>query len=115
MLTSGTTLYFVTAIVVMAVITLVIRLMPTFLPKRTLNSPLLLAVNQGLPLAVMSLLILSSLAWTDNGHVALSPLLLSQILALVIVLLSYHFYRQLLVSMVIGIASLNGFLYLLGG
>lgn len=101
------------AILVMAIVTFVIRLMPTFLPSKMLNSPMLLAINQGLPLAVMTLLILSSLKWLDNGSFQLSPLLIAQILALIVVLVSYHLFKQLFVSMIIGIASLNGFLFLL--
>lgn len=101
------------AILVMAIVTFIIRLMPTFLPSKMLNSPMLLAINQGLPLAVMTLLILSSLKWLDNGSFQLSPLLIAQILALIVVLVSYHLFKQLFVSMIIGIASLNGFLFLL--
>ncbi|EEV22212.1 hypothetical protein ENHAE0001_0106 [Enhydrobacter aerosaccus SK60] len=41
----------------------------------------------------------------------LSPLLVAEILALIVVLLSYHWKKQLLLSMLVGIASLNGFLW----
>ncbi|MFW2178093.1 MULTISPECIES: AzlD domain-containing protein [unclassified Moraxella] len=106
--------YLVIGVLVMAGVTMATRFMPVMLPKRWLNSPLLLAVNKGLPLTVMSLLILTSLQWLDKEqHLAISPLLLSQILALGVVLVSYHIWRQLFVSMVIGIACVNGFLYLL--
>ena len=104
--------YLLVAILAMAGVTLFTSMMPIILPKHLLDSPLLLAVNRGLPLAVMTLLILTSLQWqnTDN-HVALSPLLVSQLLALLVVLLSYHYWKQLLVSMLVGLASLNAFLW----
>ena len=104
--------YLLVAILAMAGVTLFTRMMPIILPKHLLDSPLLLAVNRGLPLAVMTLLILTSLQWqnTDN-HDALSPLLVSQLLALLVVLLSYHYWKQLLVSMLVGLASLNAFLW----
>lgn len=106
--------YLIFAIVGMASVTFSTRITPIVLPKRLLESPIFLAVNKGLPLAVMTLLILAGLTWHDhNQNFTLSPLLFAQILALIVVLVSYHYWRQLLISMVIGIASLNGFLWLL--
>ncbi|WP_394261526.1 AzlD domain-containing protein, partial [Moraxella boevrei] len=99
----NTQLYFILSVLSMAIVTFIIRLMPTFLPKKLLNSPLLLAVNKGLPLAVMTLLILTSLTWLDkNQQFSLSPLLTAQILALILVLISYHIWKQMFVSMIIG-------------
>lgn len=97
----------------MALVTFLTRIIPLILPKKLLGSPLFHAVNVGLPLAVMSLLILTSLAWFDKQQLSVSPLLLAQILALVMVLISYYLWKQLFVSMIIDIASLNGFLYVL--
>ena len=109
-----TPLYLITAIFAMAGVTFATRLTPLILPQKLLNSTLLMAVNKGLPLAVMTLLILSSLQWVnEHKHFAISHLLIAQILALAVVLLSYHYWKQLFVSMLIGIASLNGFLWLL--
>lgn len=111
--------YLVAATFAMALVTLLTRLTPIILPKRLLDVPLLLAVNKALPLSVMTLLILTSLHWQQpkampNAMIVslgLSPLLVAEILALLVVLLSYHWKKQLLLSMLVGIASLNGFLW----
>lgn len=109
-----TPIYLIIAILAMAGVTFATRVMPIVLPQKVLNSPLLMAVNKGLPLAVMTLLILSSLQWVDEfKQFGMSHLLLAQILALGVVLVSYHYWKQLFASMIIGIASLNGFLWLL--
>ena len=113
--------YLVAATFAMALVTLLTRLTPIILPKRLLDAPLLLAVNKALPLSVMTLLILTSLHWQQpkpmpnamSMSLGLSPLLVAEILALIVVLLSYHWKKQLLLSMLVGIASLNGFLWLL--
>jgi branched-subunit amino acid transport protein AzlD len=113
--------YLVAATFAMALVTFLTRLTPIILPKRLLDAPLLLAVNKALPLSVMTLLILTSLHWQQpkpmpnamSMSLGLSPLLVAEILALVVVLLSYHWKKQLLLSMLVGIASLNGFLWLL--
>lgn len=110
--------YLVAATFAMALVTLLTRIIPIILPKRLLDAPLLLAVNKALPLSVMTLLILTSLHWQSqpkpmsmNLSLGLSPLLVAEILALLVVLLSYHWKKQLLLSMLVGIASLNGFLW----
>ena len=111
--------YLVAATFAMALVTFLTRLTPIILPKRLLDAPLLLAVNKALPLSVMTLLILTSLHWQQpkpipnamNMSLGLSPLLVAEILALLVVLLSYHWKKQLLLSMLVGIASLNGFLW----
>nr|WP_313425151.1 AzlD domain-containing protein [Moraxella sp.] len=113
--------YLIAATFAMALVTLLTRITPIILPKRLLDAPLLLAVNKALPLSVMTLLILTSLHWQQpklmpNAMIvslSLSPLLVAEILALIVVLLSYHWKKQLLLSMLVGIASLNGFLWLL--
>ena len=111
--------YLIAATFTMALVTLLTRLTPIILPKRLLDAPLLLAVNKALPLSVMTLLILTSLHWQQpkpmpnamSMSLGLSPLLAAEILALLVVLLSYHWKKQLLLSMLVGIASLNGFLW----
>ena len=113
--------YLVAATFAMALVTLLTRLTPIILPKRLLDAPLLLAVNKALPLSVMTLLILTSLHWQQpkpmpnamSVSLGLSPLLVAEILALLVVLFSYHWKKQLLLSMLVGIASLNGFLWVL--
>lgn len=119
--TSPDNVYLVAATFAMALVTFLTRLTPIILPKRLLDAPLLLAVNKALPLSVMTLLILTSLHWQQpkpmpnamSVSLGLSPLLVAEILALLVVLLSYHWKKQLLLSMLVGIASLNGFLWLL--
>ena len=107
--------YLVAATFAMALVTFLTRITPIILPKRLLDAPLLLAVNKALPLSVMTLLILTSLHWQQPNAMSvslgLSPLLVAEILALIVVLLSYHWKKQLLLSMLVGIASLNGFLW----
>ena len=111
--------YLVAATFAMALVTFLTRITPIILPKRLLDAPLLLAVNKALPLSVMTLLILTSLHWQQHKpmpnamsmSLGLSPLLVAEILALLVVLLSYHWKKQLLLSMLVGIASLNGFLW----
>nr|WP_309574808.1 AzlD domain-containing protein [Moraxella osloensis] len=111
--------YLIAATFAMALVTLLTRLTPIILPKRLLDAPLLLAVNKALPLSVMTLLILTSLHWQQpklmpnamSMSLGLSPLLVAEILALLVVLFSYHWKKQLLLSMLVGIASLNGFLW----
>ena len=115
--------YLIAATFAMALVTLLTRITPIILPKRLLDAPLLLAVNKALPLSVMTLLILTSLHWQQpkampnampnamSVSLGLSPLLMAEILALLVVLLSYHWKKQLLLSMLVGIASLNGFLW----
>ena len=108
--------YLIAAILAMAVVTFVIRALPALSPKAYLDTPWLHRLNSYLPLCVLILLILTSLQLpmtsaatkdTLNQH-----LLLAQLAALAGVLLSYHYFRQLFVSMVIGIAILNGCLWL---
>lgn len=111
--------YLIAATFAMALVTFLTRLTPIILPKRLLDAPLLIAVNKALPLSVMTLLILTSLHWQQpkpmpnamSVSLGLSPLLVAEILALIVVLLSYHWKKQLLLSMLVGIASLNGFLW----
>lgn len=113
--------YLIAATFAMALVTFLTRITPIILPKRLLDAPLLLAVNKALPLSVMTLLILTSLHWQQpkpmpnalSVSLGLSPLLVAEILALLVVLLSYHWKKQLLLSMLVGIASLNGFLWVL--
>lgn len=105
-------IYLVSAIAAMAGVTLLTRCLPTLLPRRLLDAPLLIAINKALPLSVMTLLIMTSLPWQQRQQlVTLSPLLVAEILALVVVLFSYHLKKQLLLSMLIGIISVNGFLW----
>ncbi|WP_319800150.1 AzlD domain-containing protein [Psychrobacter sp. I-STPA6b] len=110
--------YLIIAILAMAGITFTIRAMPALLPKAYLDTPWLHRLNSNLPLCVLVLLILTSLHYSPSDfHFQMNAdtaLLLSQIIALIAVLFSYHFFKQLFISMIVGIAMLNGCLWLFG-
>ena len=105
----------------MAAVTFITRALPALIPKKLLDTPWLHRLNESLPLSVMVLLILTSLSYqglSDNTgfqaglNSAEVHLFMAQIGALLLVLLIYHLSRQLLVSMIVGIAAINGFLWL---
>ncbi|MGO3007600.1 MAG: AzlD domain-containing protein [Psychrobacter celer] len=109
--------YLILATFAMAAVTFVTRALPTLIPKKLLDTPWLHRLNESLPLSVMVLLILTSLSYqnlsvTTGMYSAELHLLMAQIGALLLVLLIYHISRQLLVSMVVGIAAINGLLWL---
>ncbi len=99
-------------IVVMGLITLFLRAFPTIVPKRLLKSPWLIALNFALPMAVMTILILGSLNLFNVGDVSWIKVI-SELLAIILVLISYILWKNVLISLVVGISSLNGFIYLL--
>ncbi|MDE4453750.1 AzlD domain-containing protein [Psychrobacter sp. DAB_AL62B] len=113
-----TSSYLIIATFAMAAVTFVTRALPALIPKKLLDTPWLHRLNESLPLSVMVLLILTSLSYqglSENTGLnsAEVHLLMAQIGALLLVLFVYHISRQLLVSMVVGIAAINGFLWLL--
>lgn len=100
------------AVVLMGAVTFVLRAAPLLLPKAWLNSPLLRALNLALPLCVMVLLLLASLAIGPTATA--EPMLLpAQLLALACVWWSYRRWRQVFLSMVVGVAAINGWLWVL--
>lgn len=87
------------------------RFLPLFLPQKLLTHPILQKLNQFLPLVIMVLLVLSSLAFPqikDNY-----ALFFAQITALAVVIISYRKFKNVLFSIAFGIACLNGVLFLL--
>ncbi len=98
------------AIMLMGLITFLLRAFPTFVPKRILDSYLLRYLNYALPLSVMAILIIHSME-IDFAAID-SPLLLAKIGALALVLFSYIRWRNVFLSVIIGVAALNGLLYL---
>lgn len=109
--------YLIMAILAMSAVTFITRALPALIPKKLLDTPWLHRLNESLPLSVLVLLVLTSLSYqdvtlpwslADNNW----QLLLAQLGALGVVLLVYHLSKQLLVSMVLGIAAINGFLWL---
>lgn len=109
--------YLILATLAMAAVTFITRAIPALIPQRMLDRPWLHRLNESLPLSVLVLLILTSLAYqelslTTSLSDATLHLLLAQIGALALVLLVYHITRQLLISMIVGIAAINGLLWL---
>lgn len=103
---------FLIALAAMSTITFFLRAAPTLLPRKWLESPWLNALNFALPLSVMTVLILAALpfkAAITDGNIAL---LLAQLGALVLVLLVYMRWRNVLVAMVVGVAAVNALLFL---
>ena len=114
-----TSSYLILATFAMAGVTFITRAIPALIPQKLLDTPWLHRLNECLPLSVMVLLILTSLSYLDlniTTRIDSSELhlLLAQIGALGLVLLVYHVSRQLLVSMIVGIAALNGLLWVFG-
>lgn len=108
--------YLIFATLAMAAVTFITRALPALIPKKLLDTPWLHRLNESLPLSVMVLLILTSLSYqnlstTTGLNSAELHLLMAQIGALLLVMLIYHVSRQLLVSMVVGIAAINGLLW----
>lgn len=109
--------YLILATLAMASVTFITRAIPALIPQKMLDKPWLHRLNESLPLSVLVLLILTSLTYqelsftTDLSDTALH-LLLAQVGALALVLLVYHISRQLLISMIVGIAAINGLLWL---
>lgn len=109
--------YLIFATLAMAAVTFITRALPALIPKKLLDTPWLHRLNESLPLSVMVLLILTSLSYqnlstTTSLNSAELHLLMAQIGALLLVMLIYHVSRQLLVSMVVGIAAINGLLWI---
>lgn len=113
-----TSSYLIFATLAMAAVTFITRALPALIPRKILDTPWLHRLNESLPLSVMVLLILTSLSYqnlpTDitinNSEL---HLLMAQVGALILVLFVYHISRQLLVSMVVGIAAINGLFWIL--
>src|SRR5690625_2774131 len=84
---------------------------PVLIPRRRLASPLLQALNRFLPLFVMVILLANT--FTRLEEPLLTPFA-AQLLALVIVLLSYIRFKHVLLSMILGVGSLNALLYVFG-
>ena len=111
--------YLILATLAMAAVTFITRAIPALIPQKMLDKPWLHRLNESLPLSVLVLLILTSLAYqelslTTSLNDAALHLLLAQIGALALVLLVYHVSRQLLISMIVGIATINGLLWMFG-
>ncbi len=98
------------SVLAMGLITFLLRAAPTMLPKIWLKSTLLNALNFALPLCVMTLLVLTGLHWQTPLN-AENGLLAAQVSALMLVLVSYRYWRNVFISMIVGVAALNLVLY----
>ena len=103
---------FLIALACMSAITFVLRAAPTLLPRKWLESPWLNALNFALPLSVMMVLILAALPLQGAILEQNWRELAAQILALLLVLMVYARWRNVLVAMVTGVTVLNLLLYL---
>ena len=103
---------FLIALACMSAITFVLRAAPTLLPRKWLESPWLNALNFALPLSVMMVLILAALPLQGAVLEQNWRELAAQILALLLVLMVYVRWRNVLVAMVTGVGVLNLLLYL---
>lgn len=90
----------------MAAASMVSRLLPLVLPARWLQQNWLHYLNQGLPLSIMVILLCSSLSVPALDTANFSDLLF-EITALFIVLVSYIWRHNTLLSVIIGIISIN--------
>jgi branched-subunit amino acid transport protein AzlD len=88
-------------LVVMSGITILLRAFPLLMPRALLRTPWMLRLNQELPLCVMVILVVHSLA--SPGATAPLP---AELLALVAVAVTYLRWRNALLSVVTGLATL---------
>ena len=88
------------------------RFIPLMLPKSALTHPILQKLNKILPLVIMILLVLTSLSLPQNNSGY--ALFLAQLGALALVIVSYKWLKNILLSVGLGIAGLNFFLWWLG-
>ncbi|QGM81603.1 AzlD domain-containing protein [Otariodibacter oris] len=88
------------------------RLIPLVLPKTIISHPILQKLNRILPLIIMILLVLTSLALPKEGTGY--TLLIAQVLALITVILSYHWFKNILISVSLGVLNVNLLIWLLG-
>lgn len=92
--------------------TMLCRFLPLMISANFLAHPILQKLNRMLPLAIMVILVLSSLDFPTTSSANYS-MLIAQILAMVLVLLSYRWFNNMLLSVACGIAAINGILYFL--
>lgn len=93
------------AIGVMAAITFLLRALPLAAHRPLSRSKLAAELNRRLPLCVMVILLLASF----KGTPAVPSVLVPELLALGVVALTYLRWRNPLLSVVAGVAALNGF------
>lgn len=95
----------IVALIGMSIVMVVCRCLPLLMPANWLQMRWLQRLNQALPLCIMLILLLSSLNIPHNAEQV--PHFLFEILSLATVIFSYHLWRNSLVSVVVGITSIN--------
>lgn len=90
----------------MAAAIFVCRVLPLFLPQRWLQLGYLQSLNRTLPLCIMLILLLSSLKIPHLSAPSFQALYI-ELSALTIVLLSYIWLRNTLLSVALGVAGIN--------
>lgn len=96
-------------IFIVAILNQVTRLLPLIISNRFLQNNYLLYMNKFLPFAILVILLISSLNWVKTFKLAD---LVAEVLALLIVVFSYIKLNNFLLSICLGIFSLN-MIYLL--
>lgn len=81
------------------------RFIPLMLHKSALTHPILQKLNKILPLVIMILLVLTSLNLPKNSEGY--PLFFAQIGALALVIMSYKWLKNILLSVGLGIVGIN--------
>jgi branched-subunit amino acid transport protein AzlD len=95
------------SVAVMSVITIALRALPLLIRRSIFTKPWMLHLNRTLPLAVMVVLVAHTLAGSSVSLISLWPQLLAQILALILVAVSYWRWRHVLFSVVVGLVALT--------
>lgn len=103
--------YVIMAFVALVVGTQICRFIPYFLPKFVLESAILQKLNDILPLVILVLLVITSLKLPESK--ADLSYFFAQLLALGCVILSYKWLNNILLSVVVGIASINFFVWVM--
>lgn len=88
------------------------RMLPLFLPQKWLQREWLQYLNRVLPLSIMLILLFTSLSFPRLSFSFFNSEIVQlvwEVFALFIVLLSYLWLRNMLLSIVIGIISINLF------
>ncbi|MEQ4619174.1 MAG: AzlD domain-containing protein [Corticimicrobacter sp.] len=96
------------ALAIMSALTILLRLLPLATQRFLGNNRAIDALNRTLPLAIMVILTLASLKGGGNEPMRLG----AELLALGLVALSYLRWRNTLLSVVLGVAALNGVLWM---
>lgn len=108
---SASLIYLFISVIGAGVLTFLLRAGPIFLPEKLLHNRYIRSLNFSLPMCVMALLLLSSLA-IGGGRDVDWHMLCAQVIAIAAVLAIYAKWRNVLLGMISGVAMLNLCLFL---